>query len=357
MFNDVSISVNGQKYSGWTKVSIKKSLDTLSGFFDLIVVDMASPKLNENWPLKTQDNCVIRIGDDVIITGFIDSVKPTINSQNHTIQIRGREKTADLIDCSMTQSSKSFSKINFLNLAKTLADPFGITVKNATTINLTDTFKFTVNSSETVFEILDKKAKELGVLLITNSKGELVIANSGSLTATDSLILGENVLSCSAVYDFTNRFSDYKIQSQASSGGGDWGSSSGGKLSIAGASTDDEVTRFRPILIQGGGQLTNTKAKKRAQWEALIRAAKSQRVDTVVQGFRQSDDSLWKINELVSTLIPPLYINPATQLLISDVEYMLDENGSKVKMGLKRKDAYTANPVTKVKKQKGMGWG
>lgn len=355
MPDKISISVNEQKYSGWTKVSIRRSMESLSGSFSLTVVDDKKQINNEIWPLKTQDQCIIRIGDDKIISGAIDAVNAEISSDTHNIRITGRDKTADLIDCSAR--NESISKTNILNLAKTLVEPFGIAVKLAEGVDVSSFFKYTVNSSESVFEALDKKAKELGVLIITDKEGNLIITNSSSEKTKDSLIFGQNVKSGTSNFDFRNRYSEYKVQSQASSKGGGWGGGSSGKISILGIASDEVVRRFRPLIIRAESQMTNALAKKRAEWEALIRAAKSETISVVVSGYRQTNDALWEINKLADVLIPPLYVNPATQLLITGVEYLLDENGSFTRIVLKRKDVYTSDPTANIKKQKNVGWG
>lgn len=339
---------------GWTSAFVQRSIETLSGFFSLIVVDDTKQKLNNNWPLQTQDECVIRINNDVLITGYIDSVQINISEESHVISIRGRDKTCDLIDCSATNKPGKYAKINIFNFAEVICSPFGITVKAESGVDLTKTFKASLNPGESAFEALDKKAKELGILIITDGLGNLVLGNNDRTELNDPLVYGQNIKNARASYDYTDRFSYYRVETQGSSSektGWD------AKVGVFGEGHDDGVNRYRPLIIRGESQMTSAFAQRTAQWEALVRAAKSQIIDITVQGFRQSNGELWEINKLVDVHIPPCYVNPPVQLLVTSVSYELSENGSFTKMTLMREDAYTSQPIQRVPANNNLGWG
>ena len=97
--NIISISVDNYKYSGWKAITIEKSLETLSSSFKFVSTDKDNQKNNEDWKLYPQKECIIRLDDIKLITGYIDSVIPTISKDTHSITVSGRDKTSDLIDC------------------------------------------------------------------------------------------------------------------------------------------------------------------------------------------------------------------------------------------------------------------
>lgn len=340
--NKVFISVGGEKFGGWTSFKIRQSLETLSSSFELDVTDKTNQLQNTEWPIRPQDECILYIDSDKLMTGYVDKVMPSITKDSHSIKVSGRDKTADLIDCSYTGTKNSYSKMTMFSLAKTLVDPFDINVKLDSSVDDTEKFQFTVNRNDTVFSNLNKKANNVGMLLITNEDGDLVIINSGNETLEETLEWGRNIEAAKVFYDSTNRFSEYIINAQTlfkqSKGG--WGSD----IKIKATAIDEGVKRFRPKIIKSSSPLSRTMAQDRANWEALIRSAKAQVVNVTVSGFRQATDLLWSINKLVSTYIPPLYVNPAIELLISTLEFTLDENGSFTKMVLKRPDAYESKP-------------
>ncbi len=101
----ISLSAGGQVYSGWTKVSITRSLENMAGSFDL--------ELTYKWqgsddkykafvePIKQGQPCVVKIGNDTVITGYVDDWVPSYDENQVIIAVSGRDKTADLVDCSV----------------------------------------------------------------------------------------------------------------------------------------------------------------------------------------------------------------------------------------------------------------
>jgi prophage tail gpP-like protein len=353
--NNVYISVGGENFTGWTSIKIRRSLEALTSTFELNVTDKTNQKENLEWPIRPQDECIIRIGRDKLITGYVDTVVPTIDATTHGIKISGRDKTSDIVDCSYTGTKNSFSKKSMTTLAKTLVEPFGINVKLDPLVDDTELFQFTVNRNDTIFTNLNKKANNLGMLLVTNADGDLVITNSGSRTLEDTLEFGRNIHRASMSYDYTNRFSEYIVNAQSlyKQGKGTWGNN----IKVKATSTDEGVKRYRPKLIKPGSPLSRTMAQDHANWEALIRAAKSEVLNVTTTGFRQASGLLWDINYLVSVYIPPMYVNPAIELLISAVEYTIDDFGSFTKMVLKRPDAYKSKPAKAIKASSlSLGW-
>jgi len=353
MPDDISITIDDKNFSGWSKIIVDRSIEDVTSSFSFQVVDNQNQQNNQNWPLQTQSKAVIKVNDVPIINGFIDRVSVGISKESHTITISGRDKTSDLVDTTAFHPGTKYTlkKTTIFELALFLSDPYGIRVELDRNVEIDDTFDITFKTSESPYEIMDRKAKELGLMLITNERGSLVITNSVRETTTDSLVMGTNILSANMDFDYTNRFSKYIVNSQISTTA-NWG----GNINVTAEAEDPNVSRFRPLLIQGESQMNRAKAQKRANWEANVRAARSQVVNIKVQGFTQTNGDLWQINKLVEVDAPELYINPPILLLITSVQFNLNENGTTTTLSLKREDAYTRLPPKKVKAQNKLGW-
>jgi prophage tail gpP-like protein len=105
---------------------------------------------------------------------------------------------------------------------------------------------------------------------------------------------------------------------------------------------------------------TNQTAKARAMWEALTRAAQSEKIDIITAGFRQSNGDLWKSNKLAHVIINTEAIEISTDMLISSVVYTSSESGMLTSLVLKRKESYTEfvrATVKKKGKKQGIDWG
>ncbi|WP_420055766.1 phage baseplate assembly protein [Escherichia coli] len=71
--------------------------------------------------------CTFRLGTDTLLTGYIDDFIPSYDADNVEIRVMGRDKTGDLVDCSVVHSSGN-GKACGLNSAADVCRPFGITV-------------------------------------------------------------------------------------------------------------------------------------------------------------------------------------------------------------------------------------
>lgn len=322
-------------------------MEALTGSFSMRTVDRWAIN-DEAWVMFPGRPCRILIGGDTILEGYIDKVAPSISTNNHTITVSGRDKTADLVDCSL---AGKWNNIDMLRLAQNMAQPFGISVSSEADLGARfPTWK--IDAGETVFDSLSRAAKKRHVLLLTGRIGNLIITNTGNTAAGDRLLMGQNILRASGDYDFTDRFSNYTVKGQDKVRKGGWTKST---ISIKGEADDEEVTRHRPKIIKGQGILTTKDAQNQARWEANIRAAKSFKASVDVKGFRQTTGDLWELNQLVDVDIPQLLL--LGSMLISAIEYQQSsQGGSSTTMELTRPDAYTAEPPKTVKSVRNRGW-
>ena len=44
--------------------------------------------------------CEVRLGGEVVVTGYIDDYEPDLTETTSTICVEGRSRTGDLVDCS-----------------------------------------------------------------------------------------------------------------------------------------------------------------------------------------------------------------------------------------------------------------
>lgn len=345
------VIIDGISYTGWTDVAVQRSMNALSGSFEITMADFQSGK---DWKFATQKKCEIYIDLYKIMTGYIDSVAISIATETHTVTISGRDITADLIDSACvsdkkgTLFSQALTNKDITSVAKKLCEPFNLTVKTKAAVGKKFS-SFSPLPGETVFEALDRAAKQRGVVLFTDENGSLLITVSGDTVSADSLKYGVNILDASGSYDFTNRFHWYRTDTGPASEGTPalWGKRASPKYE------DKEVARAARTLVIS----SQSDDKKRSAMEALYRAAASQSFDVTVVGWVQTNNEPWVCNRLVSVDIPPLYLN--STLLITGVSYTLSaEEGSKTSLTLERKDAFDgarAIASESLKTQQGVG--
>jgi prophage tail gpP-like protein len=355
--DNVTLYINGMSYSGWQTVSIQRSIDAIAMGFSI--------SLTEKWtysgivrPIREGDSCILKIGNDKIIEGYIDDVDPTFTKDTHSIKVTGRSKAGDLIDCSVDGQKWEFNKQPLENIIQAILYSFGLKVtKRCDTgdvFSATDdpAEKFGIEQGETAFEAIDRACKMRGVLPISDASGNIELVRAGSDYCADDLVVGKNIEYVNGHFSMKGRYSKYTVKGQ--SPGNDF--FSGEKISrVAGTSTDPNVKRYRPLVIMAETIVNNKLATARADWEASVRAGKAGTITVGVTGWRMSNGELWPINKMVDVDIPQLQINNAP-LLISSTNFNLDKESGKVaELTLCRQDAY--NPeYWKQKKSKPDEW-
>lgn len=349
---DITLHVNGLVYGGWKEASVTRALDAIAGSFSLDVMDRWDANA-QPWQIMPGDECVLKIGGQPLITGYVDAASPSYSAGSHAIHIAGRDKTCDLVDCSAVVKSYELRGVRLEDIAAQLAAPFGLRV--VTQASTGEKFpSFAIQPGETCFEAIQRAARQRFMTVTTNGAGDLVIADIGTTRATDKLVEGENIKEASASYDYTDRFSEYIVKGQAAAS--DDGTEAA-RPAVQSAARDDAVRRYRPKVLTSEMGSSEGSAESRAEAEASARAGKSTKISVTVQGWTMSDGNLWPLNALV-TLQSPMLLADDVELLISQVEFSVSDSGGTItKLELVKPGTYLLgkNKGKKGKKKKGQG--
>jgi len=348
MSNGVILVVGSKRLEGWTDLSITRSVDTLCGTFQLSMIDIWN--LDDSIELTPGLPCIIYIGDERLITGYIDNQKPSVSTDASKISISGRCRTGDLVDCSAINVPGTWKDIGLRRICIALLNPdnnsFGISLITET--DLGSSFKeFAITTGESVFEAISRACQDRAVVPLSNEKGDLVLTNIGKHPAYDDLIYGMNVVSADAEANYLDRFSEYQVKGQQSGKGKTWDKSMTQKFAT---SSDEYITRFRPKIITMDNETTQESAQKRANWEAQIRAGRSISVNVTLPSWYQSNGELWRENLIVYVSIPKLRVDG--ELLIREVSYKLNTSSRSLALKLCDPGIYATEPKAIIKKKK-----
>ncbi|MGE4292396.1 MAG: phage baseplate assembly protein [Desulfovibrio sp.] len=333
--DELTLSVDGRIWSGWKSVSVTRSVEAVAGSFSISLLDRWSEEMS-SLPLTVDMDCVVEIGGDPVITGAIDEVGAEISAQGRAFTVSGRDRTAELVDCSAVHDPGEWSGLDLPDLASRLAELFGVRVLNLAPRGE----KFSVckiQPGETAYEVLERHCRLRGVLPTSDTSGNLVLALPGAASCDEALVEGENVLSASARFSRKDRFSDYFVRGQAQGTDESYGAN---VAHVKGAAQDHGLRRWRPLLLTAEGQTTSRSARERARWEAVVRAARAARCTVTVQGWRQraGRGELWPVNAVLPVRIPSVRIEG--EMLITQVRYSLSGSGSVTELELARPDAF-----------------
>lgn len=355
MSNTVTLRTDGRLFTGWTSVSVTRSIESVAGYFELGVNVPPGTDLSGLAPGK---EFTLEIDGQIVCTGYIDSRRRQMTADSMKITVAGRDKTADLIDCAAVYRGGQWKKRTLEQIARDLCAPYGVTVRwELSDKESAASFpSFTLDHSETVYEALVRASRARGVLMTSNAAGELVFSRAAS-AVTDELILGKNLLTVDFDEDFRDRFSEYIVKGYARANGAD-GDDIDAKsiVSRKGTATDSDVTRYRPMIIIADSKITAKDAQARALREQRRRLAKSITFEAEIDGWTRRDGQLWMPNLLV-TIDASKYAIKTTELLVSKVNLILnDQDGLKTRVSLAPREGFLV-PVESDRKSRGDGNG
>lgn len=344
--NAVSLTVDGLDYGGWKNVEISAGLERQARDFNLGIT-WKWPGQPIAIPIRQGSKCQVRIGGDLVLTGWVFASPISYDDKSISLTISGRSLTADLVDCAAVNKPGQWSGQGVLAIVKALAAPYGIKVRSeiADTGTLSD---HTIEPGETVFESIDRLLTLFRVFSTDDATGMAVLAKPGSEGwASDKLEVGRNILTGDAGLDFSGVFSEYRVLGQRSGTDTEFGEKA---AEVSAVVTDDRTTRKRVMIIKETGQLSDKLAMDRARWESVTRIGKALSTTYKVQGWRQSNGALWKHNMLVRVVDP--IIGMDRDMLISEITYSLTDSGTITTMVVGPPDSFEPEPNDRHKDRK-----
>jgi prophage tail gpP-like protein len=245
----------------------------------------------------------VHIGNDLVLTGYVDDFIPSYDAKEVSWVVSGRSKTSDLVDCSAIYKSGQWQGVTLDRVASDICAPFGIEVSVEGELGAAFP-RVTIEQGESCFELLDRLAKQRGILLTTNEKGQLVLTQASEQMMGASLILGENILAARGQFSMRDRASEWIVKGSSYGGGATWDNTAPATLGGQKATiTDPAVTRYRPRIIIAEDVTTVAGASKRGQWQKPRSIGEGTQTEITVAGWRTqgiegNSGPLWRINRI-----------------------------------------------------------
>lgn len=347
----VVLQIGSDRHQGWQEVRIRMSLEQIADSFDLT--------LTERWaesgqvrPVQPGPECVVMVGDEVVVTGYLDEVLPDYDATSHMISASGRSKAADLIDCSGKDTP--LAGLSLVQIARKLAAPYGIEVVDKVGNN--KPFRdFTLEDGQPVAEAIERAAQIRGARIVSDAQGRLVIVHAVQREITTPLVLGGNVRKGSGRFSDRDRFNVYVVAGQTT-GDDEWnGTDAAGPTAEA---TDPRIRKPRSTLIVSDTPADAADCKARAELEARMRWAQSRGV-TYTVGTWKHEQGVWRPGDLVPVRDDYLGLN--RRMLISDVQLVENDQGRTAELRIAPPEAFEPVPVPEPESDKSSGvpagWG
>ena len=171
--NLITLVVGGQAYGGWKSLEVERGIEQLAGEFQLT--------LTHRWPgedapigLREGLPCEVKFGQDLLITGYIDTIDIDLTDTSCRLSVSGRDKTGDLVDSSAIHGSGQWKNVRLEQIVRDICKPFGIEV-----LVQTDTGEaissFSLDDGEKAFDAIDRAARSKAILVSSSPAGQLVL--------------------------------------------------------------------------------------------------------------------------------------------------------------------------------------
>lgn len=349
MAPEVALLAEGKRYSGWKSIRVTRGIEGLAGSFALDVSDRWRGD-QAPWPIVEGDACEVFIDAEKVINGYVDSRKISVSADSRSLSYIGRDRTQDLVDSSVlildssTKGHKwTYRNIDIAAFTTAIAKQHGISVSVQPGLVLQKDPLLVAHPGETGFEAIKRATGSASVIVISDGDGGILITRAGTQRVT-ALVEGGNIKTAEVDYNATERFFKYLLSSQPP--GSDEANAE--SLRVQAEATDVDVRRTNRVLVVRPDKGMNTAtARRRADWEARMRAAKAVTVSITVQGWTMPSGALWPINA-ITHVSAPRAIGIEGDMLISQVEYSMGEQGTITTLSLVRPDALTPEPQTAV---------
>ncbi|WP_410015803.1 phage baseplate assembly protein [Sodalis sp. C49] len=344
MSDDLTLTVGGKILSGWDAVRVTRSIERLPSDFDLSLMDFYPGSNQQQW-VKPGDACVIKIGSDTVLTGYVDRWSPMISRARHEVRATGRNKCQDLVDCSAEWKNNVISQATALQIAKKLASLYGISVASDVA-DMAIVPQFTLNWGESSQEIIDRVCRWAALLYYDQPDGSLYLTRVGTRRAASGVAQGVNIQDAAYESSIDERFSHYTGVSMSMNAATELSPDSGySSITLATAQDPEAATmRYRNrIVIVESTMITHQEAQSCINWEMNRRYGRSKALYVTVDSWRDSAGALWTPNTLIPITLPAFGLQDSLWLL-AEVTYQKNDNGTVARMVLMPPEAFTVQP-------------
>lgn len=321
--SDLALKINQVAYRGFESVHISRSVLNICGAFAASCNNFFQGGTSSD-EIKMGNGIKIEIDGFEVFNGYIDDMPIKFGKNSDNLSLFGRDNTLDLVDCSWDRTPNEWKNQTVQNLIKTFCAPFGITVitdSSATSevAEVLETYK--INEGVCVSDHIGELCRDIGILAISTGDGNLTLTKEAtSIFADDALIVGGNVEGGVLLQSNKDRFSSYSIKGY---GVGTDNKALTDFVECFGSFSDPIITRYRPFVSFSENVSTSNLCRKRAVWEARVKAGLSRAVIYNADSWVQSSGKPWAVNQLVK--VRDDFTGIDDSMVIASIDFVYDE--------------------------------
>lgn len=344
MTDELTLKVGNKLIQGWGEIRVTRGIERLPSDFDLSLMDHY-PGSDREELVRKGDPCQVMLGDDLVMTGYIDRWNPALSKSRHEIRATGRGKCQDLVDCSAEWPNNVISQANALQIAQRLAAPYDINVSSDVE-DMATVPQFTLNWGESSQEVIDRISRWAALLYFDTPDGNLLLTRVGTRKAASGVAQGENIEYASFTDSMDERFSDYIGVSMSTTPVAEFSPNAGYDAVTLARARDPEAAKMRyrnRVVIVESTMIATQQAQNCIDWEMNRRFGRSRQLQVTVDSWRDKSGKLWEPNTLIPISLPIFGLKDELWIL-AEVTFMRGEQGTTARMVLMPPAAFAVQP-------------
>lgn len=338
--SDIRLSINGVTSGQVKEAEIERALEGLAGKFTLRCADPGGAANLAG--LGVGSTGVVSIDGETVVTGYVDETDVRYDKATHDVTIEGRDRSADLVDCSYVPGvfPNFWTNASPAQIASDIVEQYGVSI-SVEGGNLAPLPFFAIHVGEKAFAALDRLARLRQLLPTSDGKGGILLTTAGAGPSFSPLTLGVNCERGESKVSHKGRFSHYIVLGQ---GVGNDMIPPELSAGLRGDAYDLGVGRYRPLIIHSELSVqSNEDLIARARWEAARRAGRGRNETITKPGWHDDNGTLWVPNGTVQ--VTDKFAAVAGSMLVSAVKLTLGPGGEEAAITVTWPQAFEPMPL------------
>lgn len=350
----ITLEVAGTVYEGFTTAQLDVRLDRLQNEFTFGATS-GGPEDEGGLPFVQGQSCRILIDGEQQFSGFIEKCNVAGHGKEHSIEIQGRDRVADLVDSQIGQLEPFGSPITIKEISEAVIAHLEIEGLDVTDLVKPKPFSDASDLQapeigDNAFLFLQSLYAKRQVMMSSDGFGRLAIISGEGQPVSDRIIhrrndIENNVLQYAMGFDGSDEFFKYVAITQGSpSTGGFFGGQTDESLSDVFAETLNEHSRAgRQKVVTVETAMSAADAQRLTDWHAKMDRIKSRTYSVTMDGFRGPSGDLWRLNTIPHVIDEYAGIDGGR--LISSIVFTQTAKGQGTTsvLGLVERDAFTTS--------------
>lgn len=309
--NKVSIMINGRVHQDWESYEIDSDLMIPSDAWQVSIglKDQQLPDFVSPWA-----HCQVKVGNNTVLTGRVDGIEDTVEKNQHSLMLTGRDQAAVLLDCAAPIFSAS--KVTLPEVVNKVVRPLGIHKVRIDAKHATNHKKINIEPGERAWSALRMAAEANGLWPYFTPDGILVIGGPDySAPPVATIVMrnngkGNNAISIRRTRQMAQQYSQVTVLGQTH--GTEY---SDGQHNIKATAKAKNVTDYRPEIVTDYEAESSALANKKARKTLTDSLLSGFDLVAKVAGHRTENGLLWEPGQRIQVLSEPHGINASFFLM------------------------------------------